>query len=115
MLQSLIKRVNEEMEGYYLYNVIPPLIDFVDDLTNWYIRRSRRRFWRQRGDDQQDTLAAFATLYEVLVTFSKLMAPVLPFVTEAMYQGLVVERRARPARRVPPASTTATTPKQTSI
>jgi len=61
VLQSLVKRVNEEMEGYYLYNVIPPLIDFVDDLTNWYIRRSRRRFWRQRGDDHQDTLAAFAS------------------------------------------------------
>ncbi|MBU1865307.1 MAG: isoleucine--tRNA ligase, partial [Actinobacteria bacterium] len=93
MLQSLIKRVNEEMEGYYLSNVIPPLIDFVDDLTNWYIRRSRRRFWRQRGEDQQDTLAAFATLYDVLVTFSQLMAPVMPFVTEQMYQGLVVAQR----------------------
>jgi len=96
MVQSLIKRVNEEMEGYYLYNVIPPLIDFVDDLTNWYIRRSRRRFWRQRGEDHQDTLAAFATLYEVLVTFSKLMAPVLPFVTEVIYQGLVVAQRQEP-------------------
>ncbi len=93
VVQSLIKRVNHEMEGYYLYNVVPPLIDFVDDLTNWYIRRSRRRFWRQRGEDHQDTLAAFATLYEVLVTFSKLMAPVLPFVTEMMYQGLVVAQR----------------------
>ena len=86
-LQSLIKRVNEEMEGYYLYNVIPPLIDFVDDLTNWYIRRSRRRFWAAERD-------AFATLYEVLVTFAKLMAPVLPFVTETMYQGLVVAQRS---------------------
>ncbi|MCJ7727012.1 MAG: DUF5915 domain-containing protein, partial [Acidimicrobiia bacterium] len=54
----------------------------------------RRRFWRQRGDTEQDTLAAFATLYEVLVTFSKLMAPVLPFITEEMYQGLVVAQRA---------------------
>ncbi len=86
VLQSLIKTVNEEMEGYYLYNVIPPLIDFVDDLTNWYIRRSRRRFWAADDD-------AFATLYEVLTTFAKLMAPVLPFVTETMYQGLVVEQR----------------------
>jgi isoleucyl-tRNA synthetase len=98
VLQSLIKQVNEEMEGYYLYAVIPPLIDFIDDLTNWYIRRSRRRFWRQRdqGGDatEQDTLAAFATLYEVLVTFSQLMAPVLPFITEVMYQGLVVDQRS---------------------
>ena len=94
VLQSLVARVNREMEGYYLYNVIPPLIEFVDDLTNWYIRRCRRRFWRQRGDeDDADTLAAFATLYDVLVTFSTLMAPVLPFVTEEMYQHLVVDRR----------------------
>ncbi len=97
VLQTLIKQVNDEMEGYYLYAVIPPLIDFVDDLTNWYIRRSRRRFWRQRDQGgaatQRDTLAAFATLYEVLVTFSQLMAPVLPFITEVMYQGLVVGQR----------------------
>ncbi len=98
VLQSLVKQVNEQMEGYYLYNVIPPLVDFVDDLTNWYIRRSRRRFWRRRDAEstaaRRDTEAAFATLYEVLVTFTKLMAPVLPFVTEVMYQGLVVGQRS---------------------
>jgi len=96
-LQSLVKRVNVEMEGYYLYNVIPPLISFVDDLTNWYIRRSRRRFWAARAAGESmsaDSMAAFATLYEVLVTFAQLMAPVLPFVTETMYQGLVVSQRA---------------------
>ena len=96
MLQSLVRRVNREMEGYYLYDVVPPLIAFVDDLTNWYIRRSRRRFWRQRNAGspavQRDTLAAFATLYEVLIAFAKVMAPVLPFVTEALYQALVVEQ-----------------------
>ncbi len=97
VLQSLVKKINREMEGYYLYNVIPPLIDFVDHLTNWYIRRTRRRFWaaRSEGDDMPaDSLAAFATLYDVLVTFAKLMAPVLPFVTETMYQGLVVSQRS---------------------
>ncbi len=93
MLQSLVRRVNIEMEGYYLYKVIPPLIEFVDHLTNWYIRRSRRRFWNSRVAGGDDALAAFATLYEVLVTFSKLLAPVLPFVTETMYQELVVARR----------------------
>ena len=96
VLQSLVARVNREMEGYYLYDVVPPLIDFIDDLTNWYIRRSRRRFWRQRGTGTEaveaDTLAAFATLYEVLVTFAKVMAPVLPFITEVLYQGLVVDQ-----------------------
>jgi len=97
VLQSLVKRVNHEMEGYYLYNVIPPLISFVDDLTNWYIRRSRRRFWagRSEGDEVTiDSSAAFPTLYDVLVTFAKLMAPVLPFVTETMYQSLVVSQRS---------------------
>ena len=97
VLQSLVRRVNQEMEGYYLYNVVPPLIDFVDHLTNWYIRRSRRRFWTSRTDARDDALAAFATLYEVLVTFAELMAPVLPFVTETMYQDLVVAHRAAAA------------------
>lgn len=93
MLQSLIATVNEKMEGYYLYAVVPPMVEFIDHLTNWYIRRSRRRFWRARSGDDADKLAAFATLYDVLVTFSKVIAPVLPFVTEAMYQGLVVATR----------------------
>lgn len=96
VLQSLIARVNREMEGYFLYDVVPPLIAFVDDLTNWYIRRSRRRFWRQRNagspEVQRDTLAAFATLYEVLVAFAKVVAPLLPFITEALYQALVVDQ-----------------------
>lgn len=90
VLQSLISDVNAEMESYKLYSVIPPVIGFVGDLTNWYIRRSRRRFWAHRGaGDAVDKMAAFATLYEVLVTFSKVAAPVLPFVTEEIYQGLV--------------------------
>nr|MDJ0954623.1 isoleucine--tRNA ligase [Acidimicrobiia bacterium] len=90
VLQSLIRRVNTEMEDYRLYNVIPPILGFIDDLTNWYIRRSRRRFWSQRGaGDDRDKLAAFATLYEVLVTFAKVAAPVLPFIAEELYQSLV--------------------------
>lgn len=90
VLQSLVYRVNSEMEDYRLYNVIPPILGFIDDLTNWYIRRSRRRFWSQRGSgDDHDKLAAFATLYEVLVTFAKVAAPVLPFIAEELYQRLV--------------------------
>jgi isoleucyl-tRNA synthetase len=90
VLQSLIADVNREMEAYRLYAVIPPIIGFVDSLTNWYIRRSRRRFWAHRGgDDEADKLAAFATLYEVLTTFALVAAPVLPFITEEIYQGLV--------------------------
>lgn len=90
VLQSLVEQVNEEMESYHLFSVIPPIIGFVEYLTNWYIRRSRRRFWSHRTDtDDADKLAAFATLYEVLTTFARVAAPVLPFITEELYQGLV--------------------------
>jgi isoleucyl-tRNA synthetase len=92
VLQSLVSEVNEQMEGYYLYNVVPPTLGFIDHLTNWYVRRSRRRFWRTRGESGEgdaDKLAAFATLYEVLTTFIEVLAPVLPFITEHLYQDLV--------------------------
>lgn len=93
-LNSLIQEVNTHMEGYYLYKVIPSMLSFIDDLTNWYIRRSRRRFWRNATEPgaQADKQAAYATLYEVLLTFSKLIAPVLPFISETIYQNLNFER-----------------------
>ncbi|MDH3500508.1 MAG: isoleucine--tRNA ligase, partial [Acidimicrobiia bacterium] len=91
VLQSLVGDVNREMEGYYLYSVIPPTLGFIDDLTNWYVRRSRRRFWRARAEDERDKLAAFATLRDVLRTFVQVLAPVLPFIAEEIYQGLVVD------------------------
>ena len=87
-LQSLVREVDAQMELYQLYNVVPPVLGYIDDLTNWYIRLSRRRFWRPGGGD--DKAAAYATLYEVLVTFSKVLAPFLPFVAEVVYQELVV-------------------------
>ncbi len=65
---------------------------FLDDLSNWYVRRSRRRFWR--GQLDADKNAAYATLYHVLLKLGKLIAPITPFVTEALYQNLV--RRAQP-------------------
>lgn len=91
-LQSLISTINAEMDGYYLYKTIPPTLSFIEDLTNWYIRRSRRRFWKnaQDHDERMDKLAAYATLYEVLTTFAKVLAPILPFVSESIYQNLVV-------------------------
>ena len=90
VLQSLIADVNAEMEAYKLYAVVPPIIGFVGHLTNWYIRRSRRRFWARRTEGTDaDKLAAFATLHEVLSTFAQVAAPILPFVTEEIYQGLV--------------------------
>ncbi len=90
-LQSIVAEVDVEMERYRLDNVVPVVLRFIDDLTNWYIRLSRRRFWRPTDDDPADKAAAYATLYEALVTFTKVLAPFLPFLAEAMYQGLVVE------------------------
>ena len=87
-LQSLIKTVNEKMENYYLYEVIPPLIDFIDELTNWYVRTNRKRFWKEKDVNDIDKLNAFKTLHEILLEFSKTMAPVLPFLCEEIYQGL---------------------------
>jgi isoleucyl-tRNA synthetase len=87
VLQSLIADVNREMEGYRLYNVVPRLVHFIDDLTNWYVRRSRPRFWK--SEDLEDKANAYATLYDVLVTFSKVLAPFMPFITETVYQKLV--------------------------
>ena len=87
VLQSLARDVNTEMEGYRLYSVVPRLVSFIDDLTNWYVRRSRARFWK--SEDDRDKANAFATLFEVLSTFSKILAPFMPFLTEQVYQRLV--------------------------
>jgi isoleucyl-tRNA synthetase len=88
-LQQLLKKIQAEMDGYRLYNVVPAVVEFIDDLTNWYIRRSRRRFWK--SDNDQDKNQAYATLYRVLVDFSKVLAPFLPFLAEEIYQILVRE------------------------
>ncbi len=88
-LQLLLKEVQEEMEQYHLYKVVPAILKFIDDLTNWYIRRSRRRFWKSENDDDKNQ--AYSTLYEVLVTLSQLAAPILPFLCEEIYQILVGE------------------------
>ena len=60
---------------------------FLDDLPNWYIRRNRRRFWKT--EDDSDKMTAYAVLYDVLLVLIKVIAPVLPFVTEEIYQNLV--------------------------
>jgi isoleucyl-tRNA synthetase len=99
-LQALLKRVSVEMENYRLYNVVPALVEFVDDLTNWYIRRSRRRFWKSEND--RDKNGAYATLYRVLVDFSKALAPFLPFMAEEIYQILVREPSSVGADGRPP-------------
>jgi len=90
----IIARVNQiaaeataELEDSDAYSVTLSVEFFLDDLTNWYVRRSRRRFWKSELD--QDKQTAYATLYYVLVRLVKLLAPFTPFVTEAMYQNLV--------------------------
>jgi len=83
-LHSLVERVNEHLEQYDLTKAARAISDFVvDDLSNWYVRRSRRRFWK--SEMGEDKLGAFQTLYECLTTISRLMAPMAPFVSEAIY------------------------------
>jgi isoleucyl-tRNA synthetase len=88
-LQKLVADVTAEMDDYDVYDAVNLLERFVDELSNWYVRRSRRRFWRGAGEDDADKDAAYSTLYTVLVTLCKLLAPFTPFVVETMYQNLV--------------------------
>jgi isoleucyl-tRNA synthetase len=86
-LNEVITQVTISFENYDAFAATLVIQPLLDDLTNWYVRRSRRRFWRSEQD--ADKGAAYATLYHVLVTLSKLLAPITPFVTEVMYQNLV--------------------------
>lgn len=88
-LQSLIAQVNQEMDSYHLYNVVPPLFDFIEDLTNWYIRLNRRRFWETGLEP--DKKQAYSALYTTLVNLSELMAPFAPFLSEYIYKELAKE------------------------
>ncbi|MCE0556725.1 isoleucine--tRNA ligase [Motilimonas sp. E26] len=85
-LESLIEKVNSEMQAYRLYEVVPPLFAFLEDLTNWYIRLNRARFWQ--AEMNADKASAYASLYYCLNTFSTLMAPFAPFLSEYLYQQL---------------------------
>jgi len=87
-MQSLIAGVHEQMEKYSLNDVVPELLIFLDELTNWYIRLSRRRFWSEGDELSADTKAAYETLYTVLVSFSKTFAPFAPFICEQIFQNL---------------------------
>ncbi len=86
-LYTLVRRVTEQLEEYDPTSAGRAIQSFVGDLSNWYVRRSRRRFWKSESD--ADKLAAYHTLHVCLVTLSKLMAPFTPFVAEEMYQNLV--------------------------
>jgi isoleucyl-tRNA synthetase len=85
-LHHLLKDVREAMTVYHLNGAVAPFVGFIDMLTNWYVRRSRRRFWK--AGDGDDKTQAYQTLYTVLLTFSKAIAPFAPFVAESIYQVL---------------------------
>ncbi len=86
-LNALVRDVTAGLEAYDATGTCRAIQQFVDDLSNWYVRRSRRRFWKSESD--ADKLAAYHTLHEALVTVTKLLAPFTPFVAEELYQNLV--------------------------
>lgn len=86
-LHSLIDQVTQALEAYDVTGATRPIATFVDNLSKWYLRRSRRRFWKSESD--ADKQAAYATLYEALTTLSRLLAPTMPFLAEELHQNLV--------------------------
>ena len=86
-LHTLVRGVTVAFEDYDVPNATRPIERFVDDLSKWYVRRSRRRFWKSESDT--DKAAAYLTLYECLVTVAKLLAPTMPFLSDALYRNLV--------------------------
>lgn len=91
-LYTVVGKVRESMSSYNLNTAVNPFVTFIDDLTNWYIRRCRRRFWE--SEDTPDRRAAFATLYEVLTVFCRVIAPFIPFISEDIYQQIKTEHSA---------------------
>jgi len=86
-LHTLVREVTEALENYDVTAATRPIQSFIDNLSKWYLRRSRRRFWKSESD--ADKSAAYATLYEALVTLSKLLAPTMPFLADELYLNLV--------------------------
>ena len=89
-LNQLILDVDKALANYDPTDAGRKIEAFVDELSNWYVRRSRRRFWKSESDT--DKLSAYNTLYNCLVTLTKLMAPFMPFMAEEMYRNLVCLR-----------------------
>ena len=85
-LNKLIKDVTASYDSYDVQSICTSLVSFMDDLNNWYIRRSRRRFWKSENDG--DKKEAYDTLYRVLLTFTKVAAPMVPFISDEIYQNL---------------------------
>ncbi|MCH2174226.1 MAG: isoleucine--tRNA ligase [Lentisphaeria bacterium] len=85
-LEGMVADVAQAIEAYELQPAATRFVEFIEQLTNWYIRRSRRRFWKSQNDTDKDQ--AYATLYHVLVTFTKVAAPFIPFLTDSVYRNL---------------------------
>ena len=77
-------QITEGMEAYNIPAALSSVLEFIDDMSNWFVRRSRRRFWK--SEDDQDKLAAYSTLYYVLIYLAKILAPFTPFLAEELYQ-----------------------------
>lgn len=86
-VNQIVPTVSNALENSDPNSATIELEAFLDDLSNWYVRRSRRRFWKSEHDQDKNT--AYATLYHVLVKFTRILAPFLPFITEAIYQNMV--------------------------
>lgn len=84
--QKLVKDVTEALDDYDLSKAIDPIVAYIDQLNNWYIRRSRRRFWKSENDSDKNE--AYESLYIALKTFAQVAAPVIPFITESIYLNL---------------------------
>jgi isoleucyl-tRNA synthetase len=93
------RAVTDALDAYDVYGATQKLTSFVDGLSNWYVRRSRARFWRSGWDE--DKKSAYETLYATLVSLCKLTAPFTPYAAEAMWQNLVVRPARRAAKQVP--------------
>ena len=87
-LNTLVKTVDEKLNAYDITNAALAIDEFTDELSNWYVRRNRARYWSQELTD--DKIGAYVTLYTALVTLAKIAAPFVPFITEEIYQNLVV-------------------------
>ncbi len=85
-LSQMVEEITNEMENYNLQKAANRFAKFIDDLTNWYIRRSRRRFWKSQNDNDKNE--AYAVLHHVLLVFAEAAAPFIPFITEEIYRNL---------------------------
>src|SRR5438445_8846512 len=96
-LNSVVKDCTKALDGYDITRACRAIQDFtIEELSNWYVRRSRRRFWK--GEMNADKQSAYETLYECLLAISKLMAPVAPFLSDKLYQSLTGGLRVRPTK-----------------